>query len=187
MITTLDPPRVVKTGTNTAYDTPPDIIQPSPWLLVAIGAATATSVILGGIAAPMAASTVGTSISSRNITRPAPALTESSAETIRRVRDASGLTWEQLAKVFGVSRRAVHHWASGERLSPTNAALLAEFDRLVCSIGPADPAEVRQRLLAPGKGNDGDSVIDSFRKYVEVSYAEVQPRPAPLEAVVDPS
>src|SRR5262245_36297225 len=32
---------------------------------------------------------------------------------VRSLHDSSGLTWEQLARLFGVSRRAVHNWANG--------------------------------------------------------------------------
>ena len=41
----------------------------------------------------------------------------STAKAIRKAHEDSGLTWDQLAKVFGVSRRSVHlgEWRSHER------------------------------------------------------------------------
>jgi len=61
-----------------------------------------------------------------------PAASASSAG-LAEVRRLSGLTWEQLARLFGVSRRALHFWASGrpmtagheERLQRTLGALRA--------------------------------------------------------------
>lgn len=42
---------------------------------------------------------------------------ESTAQAITTFRRLSGLTWDQIAQVFAVSRRAVHFWASGQALS----------------------------------------------------------------------
>lgn len=39
---------------------------------------------------------------------------QTTAQAISALRRASGLTWEQLGRLFGVSRRATHFWASGE-------------------------------------------------------------------------
>lgn len=43
----------------------------------------------------------------------------------------SGLTWQQLADIFSVSRRSVHHWASGQVLSETHACELEKVYHLV--------------------------------------------------------
>ena len=51
----------------------------------------------------------------------------SDREEITWVKEHSGLTWDQLGKVFGVSRRAVHMWANGGRLNESNARRLREF------------------------------------------------------------
>ena len=48
------------------------------------------------------------------------------SDSIRSIYERSGLTWEQLARLFGVSRRAVHSWASGSRVSARH--LEAIFD-----------------------------------------------------------
>lgn len=50
-----------------------------------------------------------------------------SAELLTRTHRESGLTWDQLARYFGVSRRAVHLWAAGGRMSATNEELLAHL------------------------------------------------------------
>ena len=41
------------------------------------------------------------------------------------LRRLTGLTWDALARVFGVSRRAVHLWANGGRMKDANARQLA--------------------------------------------------------------
>jgi hypothetical protein len=40
-------------------------------------------------------------------------LREPAPRVIAEIRHLTGLTWEQLAQVFNVSRRSVHFWASG--------------------------------------------------------------------------
>jgi DNA-binding transcriptional regulator YiaG len=45
-------------------------------------------------------------------------------QTVNELRKISGLTWEQLAQLFDVSRRSIHFWASGQQLSSKNEAKL---------------------------------------------------------------
>lgn len=40
--------------------------------------------------------------------------------SLMELRQLSGLTWEQLAQLFGVSRRSLHFWASGKPQNRTN-------------------------------------------------------------------
>ena len=35
---------------------------------------------------------------------------------IRRIRDARGYTWDEMAKIMGVSRIALHYWATGKEV-----------------------------------------------------------------------
>lgn len=44
----------------------------------------------------------------------------SAGGAIAELRRLSGLTWEQLARLFRVSRRALHFWASGKAMAPGN-------------------------------------------------------------------
>lgn len=59
---------------------------------------------------------------------------ERSGKAIAEVRRLSGLTWDQLARLFNVSRRAVHFWASGKAMTSGNEAhlqrLLAALRRI---------------------------------------------------------
>jgi DNA-binding transcriptional regulator YiaG len=40
--------------------------------------------------------------------------------SIAELRRSSGLTWDQLARLFRVSRRSLHFWASGKAMTPSN-------------------------------------------------------------------
>ena len=46
--------------------------------------------------------------------------TTATRQAVSELRRISGLTWDQLAGLFGVSRRSVHFWASGKPLNATN-------------------------------------------------------------------
>jgi DNA-binding transcriptional regulator YiaG len=83
------------------------------------------------------------------------------AELVQSLRDRSGLTWDQLARLFGVSRRAVHAWATGARLNAYHQELLTELTRLVAAIDTGNPQHNRDRLLAPRQG--ALSLFDEIR------------------------
>ncbi|OKH85030.1 hypothetical protein EB75_01450 [Mycobacterium sp. ST-F2] len=87
-------------------------------------------------------------------------------EEISWVKANSGLTWDQLGKVFGVSRRAVHMWSNGGRLNESNARRLREFSAIVkeiqATISGVTPDDVRAKLL--DVGTDGMSVVDRLRR-----------------------
>jgi len=42
---------------------------------------------------------------------------QSTAQAVLEIRRRSGLTWESLSNLFNVSRRTIHHWASGKKPS----------------------------------------------------------------------
>lgn len=84
----------------------------------------------------------------------------SPAELLAEIREISGLTWDQLARYFGVSRRAVHLWAAGGRMSAANEELLAHLVRSVAAVRDLEPAARRQALLRP---DSGMNIIDTER------------------------
>jgi transcriptional regulator with XRE-family HTH domain len=72
----------------------------------------------------------------------------STARSIRDTKQRSGLTWDQLASIFGVSRRAIHGWASGARMNAQNAEALALLRETLAAIEvPGDPGSTRTALL----------------------------------------
>lgn len=82
------------------------------------------------------------------------------------IKERSGLTWDQLGKVFGVSRRAVHMWANGGRLNEVNAQRLREFasiiQRLEVETPAATPETIRARLNQVEA--DGYSIVGRLRQ-----------------------
>lgn len=90
----------------------------------------------------------------------------SDREVVIWIKGHSGLTWDQLGKVFGVSRRAVHMWANGGRLNESNARRLREFSAIVRRVESETPQltpeQVRARLLRVE--SDGLSIVDRLRR-----------------------
>lgn len=87
-----------------------------------------------------------------------PPTSSTPSEDLFELRRLSGLTWEQIAQLFGVNRRSVHFWASGKELSITNEErlyrLLDTIRRCYCGSGQA----TRASLLRPGP--QGSSPFD---------------------------
>lgn len=74
------------------------------------------------------------------------------AEGILELRRISGFTWEQLARLFRVSRRAVHFWASGQPMSAEKEERLHQVLGFVDRIYRGDPEATRFALLTPLPG-----------------------------------
>lgn len=71
------------------------------------------------------------------------------AATVRDLKTRSGLTWDQLAGLFGVSRRAVHGWAAGARLNAHHSELLTWLRQTLMNVErPGDLEGTRAALLA---------------------------------------
>lgn len=77
------------------------------------------------------------------------------ADALSELRHVSGLTWDQLARLFSVSRRAVHFWASGQPMSAEKEEKLHQALAVVEQIDRGTPEETRFAILAPGQ--DGRS------------------------------
>ena len=73
---------------------------------------------------------------------------ESTARAILEIRRRSGLTWEELGDLFDVSRRSVHHWASGKPVSAGNDRMIRRILAAVRRLGSGGQADARARLLA---------------------------------------
>lgn len=83
------------------------------------------------------------------------------AAQVRYLWDASGLTGDQVARLFGVSRRAVHLWASGGRMNAAHHEQLARISAVIDGLPGDSPARRRAALLAPR--DDGMSLFDLLR------------------------
>lgn len=103
--------------------------------------------------------------------------TRSDKDEVVWAKEHSGLTWDQLGKVFGVSRRAVHMWATGGRLNQANAQHVRAFAAVIreveLSLAGPTPEDVRARLLHVG--SDGLSVVDRLRQDRASGYSWASP------------
>ena len=66
---------------------------------------------------------------------------------IAELRRRSGLTWDQVARLFGVARRSVHFWASGKALSATNEERLGRLLAVIRLIDQGGARETRSALM----------------------------------------
>jgi len=83
---------------------------------------------------------------------------DANRSTLNELRRLSGLTWEQLAKLFNVSRRSLHFWASGQPLSRFNEENLHRLLGTIRYINRGSASLNRNLLLSPGQ--DGRLLFD---------------------------
>jgi transcriptional regulator with XRE-family HTH domain len=109
-------------------------------------------------------------------------------QAVNELRKLSGLTWEQLANLFDVSRRSVHFWASGQPLAVAHEEKLNRILDAVqyISLGSAS----LNRSLLMGLGKDGRSYLEllaageyaEVKRLLGVGNAHTKPQLAPLAA-----
>lgn len=83
----------------------------------------------------------------------------SDAELVSCLHERSGLTWEQLAKLLGVSRRSVHMWAAGSSVTSVHRAVMERLGKLLDDLD-LPPDRARNRLFE--RGVDGTTLYDRF-------------------------
>jgi DNA-binding transcriptional regulator YiaG len=110
-------------------------------IVVGVGTSAHSSPTEAAIQAlrPQEQTTSGVSIELRN----------SAPSSIAELRRLTGFTWEQLARLFNVSRRSVHFWASGNKMTSANEEHL---ERVLAVLRVADRGSAsanRTLLLAP--------------------------------------
>jgi DNA-binding transcriptional regulator YiaG len=115
-------------GTSTAYAFPPDQVMRSQH--------------------PVEQTTAG-----RSIIVAAPA-----GAAIGELRRLSGFTWDQLARIFNVSRRSLHFWASGKAMAATNEEHLQRLLSVVRKIDRGSASANRAALLSVRE--DGSLPLD---------------------------
>ena len=108
-------------------------------------------------------------------------LGECPGASIAELRRLSGLTWDQLARLFRVSRRSLHFWASGKAMTPANeehlqrlVAVLRKLDRGSGStnramlLTPRDDGTIPFDLLAEGRYEQVISVMGHGQSFPRV-------------------
>lgn len=83
---------------------------------------------------------------------------ERAGSAIAELRRLSGLTWEQLARLFNVSRRSLHFWASGKAMAAGNEVHLHRILAVLREADHGSAGATRTRLLAIG--DDGAIPLD---------------------------
>lgn len=88
-------------------------------------------------------------------------ITSGSASLINELHEKSGLTWDQLASLFDVSRRSMHHWAAGEKMNSSNLTRLTEITDIVNQLEGSSPEDIRIQFLST---SDGKSLLMKLRE-----------------------
>lgn len=73
-----------------------------------------------------------------------------SSAALSELRRRSGFTWDQLSRLFGVSRRSVHFWISGKPMTPANEEHLQRLLGVMRSVDRGSPDATRSALFEVG-------------------------------------
>ncbi len=65
---------------------------------------------------------------------------------IQEIRAVSGLTWKEIAGIFGVSLRSVHLWANGEKVSAEHETKIREVLEKLLALHNGDARTTASRL-----------------------------------------
>lgn len=101
---------------------------------------------------PVAYATVGVELRS-----------ETAAESLLEIRRLSGLTWEELADLFDVSRRSVHNWASGKPVSAEHERSIRNMLSVVRRVDQGGQERTRALLLT-SDNPDAPSLYDLLKQ-----------------------
>ena len=92
-----------------------------------------------------------------------PAPSDSTGEAVMEIRRRSGLTWEELGNLFDVSRRSVHHWASGKSVSARSEQTIRRILAAIRRLDQGSQTATRARLLAVN-GDLGVSMVERLKQ-----------------------
>jgi hypothetical protein len=124
------------------------------WAGPAVGVVVVVLLVTGGVSEPATASTYGSSFPfERTAAGPTGQVDIASAQTtadaVLQIRRLSGLTWEELSDLFDVSRRSVHHWASGKVVSAKHDQIIRQTLITIRRLDRGSAADTRALLLTP--------------------------------------
>lgn len=93
--------------------------------------------------------------------QPAPPLDQSAVPgMLQRLRRLSGLSWGEIARAVGVSRRTIHNWLAGARVAGVHLTRLLELSRLVDIVATGSVEATRTVLMQPNA--NGRSILDDL-------------------------
>ena len=143
------------------------------WISASLAAATI--LLSGGTSATAAASINPIRVQQSSPIPQYVAREEDIADALHEVKDSAGLTWEQVALLFGVSRKSVHNWLSSGKISKANRAVAFELLERVRAMAGDRSFKIRKALMgyhlptrtfATGDGPLLESVGDAPRHRV---------------------
>ncbi|MBF0721951.1 hypothetical protein [Sanguibacter inulinus] len=79
-------------------------------------------------------------------------------------RAAIDFTWDQMAKLFNVSRRAVHHWSSGGNMNSKNLEKLMLLDAAIAESRHMTPEQRKKEVLSPQALSGFSEMLGAFRE-----------------------
>lgn len=97
---------------------------------------------------------------------------------LQQVKELSDLSWDQIAKLFGVSKRTVLSWAAGNPMNGANESVLTELANQVAEL-PGTPEQVRAALFADMPGG-----TNLFTEFIRMRYAARGPEINPGYSIV---
>lgn len=152
-----DPPR--NPGLNDQWTTSGRVVQrtsmPNEWIMPwAVGGTHGLSAFADGDIDRFFYFPLGTN-SGGWVAVPEPSPMQAAVAELRK---RSHLTWEQLARIFGVQRRSLHFWARGTRPSFENTERIQRLLIILRHVDTGDPERTRAQLLRPIQ--DGTSVYE---------------------------
>jgi DNA-binding transcriptional regulator YiaG len=149
------------TNSNGGFGKPVHLWAIFPFIVAATGTTSATVLNDAALVAPLRAERTDAGQARKEEVEHIAGVSE--------LRRLSGLTWEQVASLFDVSRRAVHHWASGK---PMTAEHEAHLYRILASLRALHQGSVQpnRQVLFGSAEPGGRSVFDLLR---ERNYDEV--------------
>jgi DNA-binding XRE family transcriptional regulator len=104
------------------------------------------------------------------------AVTSANAQ-VRELHRRSGLTWEQIAQIFGVDRRTIHLWASGKPMRAVQAEKLGRVMSVLARLDRSSPTRTRDYLLTASVS--GKLILDLMQegRFDEIASASVTEAP----------
>jgi DNA-binding transcriptional regulator YiaG len=112
-------------------------------------------------------------------------MSPNTADIIQDIQTRSGLTWQQLSKALGVSRRTLYLWSKGGSVSAMHIESLTKFESLVRRYDAGDPSTTRLALLRSSV--NGVSAFDRFRVERDQDNPEITDLPIPVERLLTPN
>ena len=103
---------------------------------------------------------------------------KTTAEAILEFRLRSGLTWDQIGELFGVSRRSVHNWANGKATSAGHERHIRLAVAALDHIDEGSRAANRARLLTVGETGQSAFNLLAAHRFTEVGRLERGSAPA---------